>query len=108
MEQGVRMLAEVPRCMPCHQRGPDGPEYCATERNADCLIRKVILKENLAKRCPDGPDKLAQIIVWAHEFLEERDVALPISRAKRQRYYPNLVPPGQAFGDLPGKETAHI
>jgi hypothetical protein len=103
MEHGVRMLAEIPRCMPCHQRGSDGPEYCATERNEGCLVHKVILKENLAKRCPDGPDKPAQIIVLAHGFLEERDIALPISWAKWQRYYLNPVPQGQAFGNLLGK-----
>jgi hypothetical protein len=82
------MLAEVPRCMPCHQGEPDAHKYCATGRNGGCLVSEVIQRDNLSARCPPGPDKHAQVIVLAHEILEEADVAVPISSAKWLRYYP--------------------
>jgi hypothetical protein len=103
MEQGRRKLTEVPRCLPCYRGPPDGQNYCATERNPGCRVHEVILEEKLANRCPDGPHKWAQIIVLAHDHLKEAEIAVPISRAQRERYYPNTVAQGQEYGDLPGK-----
>jgi hypothetical protein len=83
------MLAEVPRCMPCHQGDPECHKYCATGCNEGCLVSEVIQRDNLSARCAPGPDKDAQVIVFAHEILKEADIAVPISRAKQLQYYPN-------------------
>jgi hypothetical protein len=103
LTEGGRKLTEVPRCLPCYCGPPDGQNYCATERNPGCRVREVILQEKLANRCPDGQNKKAQIIVLAHEHLKDAEIAVPISRAQRERYYPNTVAQGQEYGDLPGK-----